>query len=140
MSEPERSSKSKKSDKNSKPGNPARDWIIRGVVFGILGVLLIVALLDFQAKQSATKTAEAWRAALRDKGETADLTKSEMDKIPVSGSPSISKFKSPTRSTHANEVDTYTWKGTIRTYVVKVSYGLGNDPTVEEITGPGEAQ
>ena len=79
MSEPEKNSKTKKSDKKS------RDWIIRGVVFGVLGILLIMALLDFGAKQSAAKTAEAWRAALRAKGEDGDLTKSELEKIRVSG-------------------------------------------------------
>ncbi len=138
MSEPEKTSK--KSAKKSKPGNPARDWIIRGVVFGVLGILLIVALLDFGAKQSAAKTAEAWRAALRAKGEDGDLTQTELRKIRVSGSPSISNFKSPTRSTQANEVDTYVWRGTFRSYTVKVSFGLGTDPTVEEIAGPGDPQ
>ena len=138
MSEPEKNNK--KSAKKSKPGNPARDWIIRGVVFGVLGILLIVALLDFGAKQSAAKTAEAWRAALRAKGEDGDLTKSELEKIRVSGSPAVIKFTSPTRSTQANEVHTFTWRGTFRSYTVKVSYGLGTDPTVEEIAGPGEPQ
>ena len=138
MSEPERTSK--KSAKKPKPGNPARDWIIRGVVFGVLGILLIMALLDFGAKQSASKTAEAWRAALRAKGEDGDLTQTELRNIRVSGSPVISKFTSPTRSTLANTVDTYVWKGTFRSYTVKVSFGLGTDPTVKEIAGPGEPQ
>lgn len=138
MSEPEKTNK--KSAKKSKPGNPARDWIIRGVVFGVLGILLIVALLDFGAKQSASKTAEAWRAALRAKGEDNDLTQSELRNIRVSGSPSVTTVTSPTRSTIANSVETYVWKGTFRSYTVKVSYGLGKDPTVEEIAGPGEPQ
>ena len=138
MSEPERTSK--KSAKKPKPGNPARDWIIRGVVFGVLGILLIMALLDFGAKQSASKTAEAWRAALRAKGEDGDLTQTELRNIRVSGSPSVTTVTSPTRSTLANTVDTYVWKGTFRSYTVKVSFGLGTDPTVKEIAGPGEPQ
>ena len=139
MSDDRNDAKKKSKSKSDKKGNPVLDWVIRGVVFGVLGILVLMAMMDFRAKQSATTTAEAWRVALRSKGETGDLTKSELSKIPVSGSPAISSVTSPVRSLTANTVDTYVWKGTFRTYTVKVSYGLGNDPTVEQIDGPGDA-
>lgn len=78
-----------------------RDWIIRGVVFGGLAVLLVLALLDFQAKQAALTTSDAWRAAVRAKGEGVELLKSEFGKIPVQGGPSSSPDRSePTRMAH----------------------------------------
>jgi hypothetical protein len=136
MSQPENS---KKSSKKAAKGNPVVDWVVRGVVFGVLGILLILALLDFRAKQSATSTAEAWRSALRAKGETSDLTKSEFSQIAVKGGPEITSAKAGPNGMLAVTVDTYVWKGTFRTYTVKVYFGLGNDPTVEQIEGPGEA-
>ena len=37
----------------------------------------------------------------------------------------------------AKTVETYTWSGVFRQPVVKVYIGLGTDPSVEAITGPG---
>ena len=137
MSDTEKSSK--KSSKNRKTGQ-LRDWIIRGVIFGVLGVLLILALLDFRAKQAAASTAEAWRAALKGVAEHADLSKSDFEKIPVKGSPVVTTTKPETKTIFASSFNTYTWKGTFRTYVVKVTFGLGNNPSVEQVEGPGEPQ
>ena len=136
MSNPEKSTK--KSAK--KKSNPVVDWAIRGVVFGVLGVLLILALLDFRAKQAAAGTAEAWRAGLKSKGEHGDLYKSEFEKIPVQGSPGVVTVQAAVKTASAVSSNTYTWKGTFRSYVVKVTFGMGNDPSVEEIEGPGEPQ
>lgn len=134
MSNSEKSAK-KKSAK-SPPKNQMTGWIIRGVVFGVLGVLLILALLDFQAKQAATGMAAAWRDAVHKQGETSDLRKSEFDKIPLKGNPSITSAKADANSYAAVTVNTYTWKGTFRSYVVKVYVGMGNDPAIEHVEGP----
>jgi hypothetical protein len=123
--------------KKSKPDTRVRDWIIRGVVFGILGLLLILALLDFQAKQAATSTAEAWKAAIRAQGEHEDLTKSAFEKVPVRGRPTVVSGDAGPNSFAARTLNTFTWKGTFRTYTVKVYFGLGNDPPVEAVEGPG---
>ena len=123
--------------KNAKLDNKARDWIIRGVVFGILGVLLILALLDFQTKQAATRTAEAWRAARRSVPEHADLRLSEFKKVAVRGRPAFVSGPAGANSFAAKTLDTYTWRGIFRTYTVKVYIGLGKDPAIEEVEGPG---
>jgi len=133
MSHSEKSTK-KKSSKPTK--NPMMGWIIRGVVFGVLGLLLILALLDFQAKQAATGTATTWREAIEKKDETSDLHKSEFEKIPVKGSPSMTSAKAEANSYAAITVNTYTWKGTLRSYVVKVYIGMGSDPSIEHVEGP----
>jgi hypothetical protein len=134
MSQPDK--RSKKSTKVAAPNAAVRDWIIRGIVFGVLGNFLVLALLNFRVRQQASSTAEAWRFALRAKGEDGDLTRSELRKIPINGSPEIASVKSEVRSMDANLVDTYTWKGTLQTFKVKVSFGLGEDPAVEQIEGP----
>ena len=135
MSTPEKSTKKK----SAKKSNPVVDWTIRGIVFGVLGVLLILALLDFRAKQAATGTADAWRAALKAKDESGDLSKSEFDKIPIQGSPTVVNAQAAVKSFKAVSFRTYTWNGTFRSYVVKVTFGMGNDPSVEEIDA-GEPQ
>jgi hypothetical protein len=128
--------RSKESSKKSSTNNAARDWIIRGAVFGVLAILLVLALLDYQTKQAAAATATGWRDAVRSKDEMQELKKSEFKKLAVKGSPTITSFQSETRSIDSNSIDTYSWKGIFRTYNVRVSFGLGNDPSVESIEGP----
>ena len=128
---------SKKTKSKPKPSTAARDWIIRGVVFGVLAVLLVLALQEFQTKRAATGTAEAWRAAMKAKPVDAELTKSEFGKVVVQGRPVMVTGPAETNSFAAKTVETYTWSGVFRQYVVKVYFGLGTDPTVEAITGPG---
>ncbi|MBC8116881.1 MAG: hypothetical protein H7062_21000 [Candidatus Saccharimonas sp.] len=129
--------RTKKSTPKPKPSTAVRDWIIRGVVFGVLAVLLVPALQEFQAKRAATGTAEAWRAAMKAKPVDSELTKSEFGKVLVQGRPTMVSGPAETNSLAAKTVETYTWSGVFRQYVVKVYFGLGTDPTVEAITGPG---
>lgn len=127
-------SKSSKTSKSS-----ARDWILRAVVFGALAVLLILAFLDFQAKQAATNTADAWRTAMNSKSEEEDFRKSEFSRIPMQGNPQLASNPAGQNAFAAQTIDTYTWSGTFRSYVVKVFVGMGVDPAIESIQGPGDA-
>lgn len=131
---------SKPSQKNSKKKSASKPAIDPGIVWGIRGavgvaaaILLILAWQEYQVKQAFTSTFEAWQTALRAKGEAADLTKSEFSKIPVKGSPAVTSDKANPNSMLAVSVDTYTWYGKLRTYAVKVYFGLGNDPPVEQV-------
>lgn len=122
----------------AKPKSATRDWIIRGIVFGGLAVLLVLALLDFQAKTAAQTTADAWHAAMKSKTEEQDLKKSEFSKIPVQGSPQMVSQQAGPNPFAAKTIETYTWSGTFRKYTVKVFVGMGADPSIESIQGPGE--
>jgi hypothetical protein len=122
------------------PKSAIRDWIIRGIVFGGLALLLVLALLDFQAKTAAQKTADAWHAALKSKTEEQELTKSEFSKIPVQGSPQMVSEQAGPNQFAAKTLETYTWSGTFRKYTVKVFVGMGADPSIESIQGPGDEQ
>ena len=129
--------RTKKSTPKPKPSTAVRDWTIRGVVFGVLGVLLVLALLEFQTKTAATGTAAAWRAAMKAKPVDAELTKSEFGQVVVQGRPTMVSGPAEANSYSAKTVETYTWSGVFRQYVVKVYIGLGTDPSIEAITGPG---
>lgn len=127
---------SKKSKKKSAPNTQVRDWSVRGAVALVLVILLVFALQEFGVKQAASGTAAAWRAALSSKSENADLVKSEFDKIAVKGKPIMTSGKADANTVSAVTANTYVWKGMVRSYTVKVLFGLGNDPPVEVIEGP----
>jgi len=131
---PEKKSKLKQ---KPKPNTAARDWIIRGVVFGGLAILLVLALQEFLTKRAATGTVDAWRAAMKAKAVDADFTKSEFSKIAVQGRPTVVSGPAETNSYSAKTVETYTWSGIFRRYEAKVYIGLGTDPTIEAIIVPG---
>jgi hypothetical protein len=136
MSKPQPNSKKKSKAKPSI--NPAVVWGVRAAVSVVAAVFLILAYQEFQVKQAFSSTNEAWQNALRSKSENADLTKSEFSKIPVKGNPTITSDKAGPNSFAAASVDTFTWKGRIRTYAVKVCFGLGNDPPVEQVEVVGK--
>ena len=137
MSEPRQNSKKKTKAKPEPSINPAVVWGVRAVISVVAAVLLGLGWHEYQVKQDFSSTNETWQKALRSKGENADLNKSEFSGLPVKGSPSVTSDKAGPNSLAAATVDTYTWKGRIRTYAVKVYFGLGNDPPVElvEVVG-----
>lgn len=128
------SPKNRKKNANPKPSlPPAVVWSVRAVFAVVAIILLTLAWQEFQVKQAFSATNNAWQSALRSKGENAELTKSEFSKIPLKGSPVVTTEKAGPNSFAAVSVDTYTWKGKLRSYAVKVYFGLGNDPSVEQV-------
>ena len=140
MSEPRQNSKKKSKPKPEPAINPAVVWGVRAAISAVAVVLLGLAWHEYQVKQDFSSTNETWQKALRSKGENDDLTKSEFGKLPVKGRPSVTSDKAGPNSLAATTVDTYTWKSRIRTYAIKVYFGLGNDPPVElvEVVGAGQ--
>lgn len=108
-----------------KGGNKTRDWVIRIVIFGVLGVVLILAVLDYRAKQQATETGETWLETFKaDKQKDfPNLTVDELEKD-MQGSP---------EKDEAEEKNVYTWKGIFREYVITVKHDGGNKKLVLEI-------
>jgi hypothetical protein len=113
-------------------GNKTRDWIIRSVVFGALGVVLVLAVLDYQAKTQAQDTSDAWDKLLNEaNAENASDVPLEKLKDGMKGSPEV---------TESQGQNVYTWKGPFRKYVVTVTY----DPqtpskSVDSIEGIGKS-
>lgn len=113
----------------------------RIVIFGALGVLVVLALIDYRAKTAARNTGNAWREALKGKAFNASLRQSELTPY-IEGSPRTSRrpltAAEKAEFRLATEVETYTWTGILRNYKVEVIFGLGEDPSVEGINGPGD--
>ncbi|MBX3444143.1 MAG: hypothetical protein KF774_17200 [Planctomyces sp.] len=125
--------------KSAKNGSQAT-LITRIVVFGILGVLLILALLDFRKKQGAQTSATKIREHLAAKERTSeDMLKSELTAL-LTGSPAVSSISPSSVAALglAAAAERLDWKGPFRTYTIFVGYGAGENPPVEVIEGPGE--
>ncbi len=112
---------------NSKPaGSKTRDWVIRTVIFGALGVVLVLAVLDYQKKTEATETGVAWRDLLSAANEE-DLPLAQLQDS-IQGSPEVAESKGQ---------NVYTWKGQFRSYVIKVNFDARFPAkTVDDIEGP----
>jgi hypothetical protein len=116
--------------KEKPTGNKTRDLIIRIVIFGALGVVLVLAVLDYRIKQQATNTGAAWRELLKEANEN-DVARLHVEALQegIEGSPVLSENQGQ---------NVYTWKGTFREYVIKVEHDNRLNKAVQEITGPGE--
>jgi hypothetical protein len=110
--------------------------ITRIVVFGALAVLLVLAGLDYRAKNSAQATADAFRKAIDDNPEV-EILKSQLTPL-IQGSPAVSAADPSASGSKVVGVtgEAFTWKGILRNYTVYVGYGTGDDPSVENINGP----
>jgi hypothetical protein len=121
--------------KGKKTSSPAV-LVTRIVVFGVLALLLVFAGLDYRAKKSAQATADAFRKAIQDGGD--EYVRKSLLKTLIQGSPVVSSVdpKSTTDMQLSVAVEAYVWKGILRNYAVRVGYGPGDDPPVENIDGP----
>lgn len=119
--------------KANKPANSSSTMVVRLVVFGILGVLVVLAILDFRAKGQATATADAIQKRME-----GDVLKSEIQPL-IQGSPAVSSIdpKAVPELKIATTAEQYLWKGILRNYTVLLGYGLGDDPPVEIVISPG---
>jgi hypothetical protein len=101
-----------------KPGRSGAVWAVRVIVFGVLGALLIVAILEFRAKKQMGDTL----AAIGDKLEVPDskVTLKEAEDLVV-GDPEVAEGK----DVGGVKKKIYTWSGPLsrfRTYKLAVIY------------------
>lgn len=124
--------------KKKSSGNKSRDWIIRIVIFGVLGVVLILAALDFRAKSQATETSEVWVEMLNDANENkAGVLPIQDLEEGIVGSPEVTKEEAGSNGT--NHV--YTWNGIFREYKVTVTTNSGTKySSVNRIEGLGDSE
>ncbi len=103
---------------------------VRIVVGLTLGVLVVLAMMDYRAKSNAGRTTSAWLDAL--KSATAgrsELFYSDLSSD-VDGSPQITGEASQGRVV-------YTWNGVFRLYSTTIICEGENSPVVLRIRGPG---
>lgn len=117
-------------------GSKTRDWIIRIAIFGVLGVVLVLALLDYRAKQQATATSTAWAELLKEANEENNgiLEVKELEDS-IEGSPERTEKENGPQDTDL----IYRWDGTFREYIVTVNATSAKDAAnVNTIEGPGK--
>lgn len=131
---------------SKKGGNKQRDMIVRVAVYGVLVVVLILALIDYFAKKKATDTVTAWREAKKsadavvEEKDLKEMKESELESLVV-GNPSKETITVSGREqarTRSKEKVIYDWGGIFRSYKATVYIGPGSHRPVEEIFGPGE--
>ena len=116
----------------------SRGSLVRVVVWGTLAVVVLLGASDMRLKRAAEGTRDAWLKAKADENSrNKDLRQSQLA-AHVQGSPTVST--APTKKHRlAVSVTTYVWDGFFRDYQIDVYLGLGKDPSVEIIDGPGRA-
>ena len=120
----------------------------RIVLWCVLVVLVVLAFLDFRTKSAAQETGDDLRSALRENPIGTDLKASELGKY-IQGEPTRETIENVPREMLdklpqdlrllVSTAAVYTWKGIFREYKVTVFFGLGSDPPVEAVEGPGQA-
>jgi hypothetical protein len=109
------------------------DLIVRGLLFAVLAVLVVVAIKEFGARSQATGSHQAVYDLLAKEAENNPVKKSQIKPL-IQGSPQVESIdpkslNSPLLAT----AERYTWPGLIRTYSLTIGYSLGEDPEVEVI-------
>ena len=116
-----------KATQKSKSGANAGKLVVRIVIFTALAVALILALIDFNAKNSAVNTAEAWIASLVKADENeGELYQEDLDKL-TQGSPSVAENITGAGQTVKN----FTWSRILGDdYQVQVTFAKADKPFV----------
>ena len=126
------------SEKKSSGQSTAR-LVTRIVIFGTLGVLLVLAFLDNQKKNNAIESYNALTAKYDERMEDNDeLRWSEVEGL-MKGGPAIEDAELGAAATRARSRKTITWNGIFKDHSVDVLLGLGgDDPFVQEMSASWE--
>lgn len=118
-------------------------WAVRVFVLGTLILLIVLAYSDFQVKSQAQQTLDAWLNKYDEFADGRVMRDNELADLIV-GKPTVrdgdsSELQRPKNSAF---VQVYEWRGTFRTYSIKVGFSdspedsFGGRP-IETIEGPG---
>lgn len=101
-------------------------------------IVLCLAMVDFYAQTHANETGIALQSAQNEKLEiNEDLRISDIDKYIV-GSPVVRTRPADKYTNMCKQMKEYTWKGFFKNYSISVYLGLGSDPSVDYVHGPGD--
>jgi hypothetical protein len=132
-----------KSSKEASQNQVAIKWAVRVFVLGVLVIVLILAVLDYQQKVNAQKTADAWLDKQQELIAGDELRQSALAGMVV-GKPTVRDGELGDLEDPRNSrlVQIYDWKGYFRTYSIRVGLlPIGSQPIeeskVETIEGPG---
>lgn len=122
---------------NSASGTPVppRSPKERAVVWGGILVLLGIMAVQAFAWVNFSRTKAPLQKAVSDSDDSEHVVTEEMVKGWIRGTPALETGtpESALELPSAKRMDTYTWKGIVRDYQLKIFYGLGTNPEVVEI-------
>lgn len=104
----------------------------RIALYGVLGVLLVLGLLDYNAKTSAAATAKSWGERLDLEDLDSRLRKGNHAQY-IQGKPTKTESKVTDTFGNSNEVFEYKWSGIIRSYAVRLTFSGGSNPMVIKV-------
>ena len=106
-------------------------WTLGTIVFGL-------AMIDFYAQTYAHETELALHLAQTEMlDQNKDLRMSEVNQY-IAGTPSCVTMPADNHTQMCKKMKQYTWKGFFKDYSITVYVGLGENPSIDFVHGPGE--
>tara|TARA_R110002111_G_scaffold258083_1_gene326882 strand:- start:132695 stop:133153 length:459 start_codon:yes stop_codon:yes gene_type:complete len=108
------------------------------VIWSLGTIIFSLAMIDFYAQTHASETGIALQSAQAEKLEiNQDLRISDIGSYIV-GSPTVETRPADKYTHMCKEMKQYTWKGFFKNYSISVYMGLGNNPSIDFVHGPGD--
>ncbi|QGQ26388.1 hypothetical protein F1728_28565 [Gimesia benthica] len=112
--------------------------IFKTIIWSAGVILFCLAMFDFYAQTYAHETEIALQKAQAAKLDlNKDLRMSDITPF-ISGSPSISTLPADRYTHMCKEMKQYTWNGFFKTYTLSLYVGLGENPSIDFVHGPGD--
>lgn len=126
-------------NKKKNSGQSTARLVTRIVIFGVLGVLLVLALLDNQKKNAAIDSYNAITAKYDERMKNnEELRWSEVEEM-AQGSPNFLDADLGSAASRARSRKTIMWDGIFKDHSVDILLGLGgDDPFVQEMSASWE--
>ena len=122
-----------KSKASSAKDSGAGTWVVRGILFVVLAVMVVVAMKEFGPRRQASASHAAVADLIAKAGEDKPVFKSQIKPL-IQGSPKLESVDPKTiDSPLLKTAERYTWPGLFRTYSLTIGYSLGDDPEVEVV-------
>lgn len=111
---------------------------IRILTWTLGTIVFCLAMIDFYAQTYAHETELALQHAQTEMlDQNKDLRMSEVNQY-IAGTPSVVTRPADDHTQMCKKMKQYTWKGFFKDYTITVYVGLGENPSIDFVHGPGE--
>jgi hypothetical protein len=112
--------------------------IFKTIIWTAGAAVFCLAMFDFYAQTYAHATEIALQQAQAAKLDlNKDLRMADIAPF-ISGSPEVSTLPADRYTHMCKEMKQYTWKGFFKEYTLSLYVGLGENPSIDFVHGPGE--
>ncbi|WP_417378101.1 hypothetical protein [Gimesia sp.] len=111
---------------------------IRMLTWTLGTIVFCLAMIDFYAQTYAHETELALQHAQTEMlDQNKDLRMSDVN-LYIAGTPSVVTKPADNHTQMCKKMKQYTWKGFFKDYSISVYVGLGENPSIDFVHGPGE--